>query len=229
MLDQCNMSLAPIDADFLDRAHRFLRLWAATGYKMWELDLLLLAPAVGNGTLDANALAALLPFQQLLDATKLAVDQLLVFYQDIDTATHRDPDGTTTTSLYTQMFLNPTITSVAPDPDMAAVVTGGTIADPVLSDHIAGDTACARRERGRRGDALRPHRRPAQPGQPQLHLPRQPAGHRRRSCPSPTSSPSPNYSTRRPRAPATQCSRCSPRQPPPSSSSPRQRRSRPPG
>ncbi|MGH3238689.1 MAG: hypothetical protein ACRDOH_36625, partial [Streptosporangiaceae bacterium] len=35
------MSLAPIDADFLDRAHRFLRLWAATGYTMWELDLLL--------------------------------------------------------------------------------------------------------------------------------------------------------------------------------------------
>ena len=134
--DQC-MSLAPFDAGFLDRAHRFLRLWAATGYKMWELDLLLRAPAVGNGTLDEGALAALLAFQQVLDATKLDIDQQLAFYQDIDTGTHRDPDGTTTTSLYAQIFLNPTVTSVAPDPDMAAVATGGTIADAYLSDHVA--------------------------------------------------------------------------------------------
>jgi hypothetical protein len=131
------MSLSPIDADFLDRAHRFLRLWAATGYTMWELDLLLRSPAVGNGTLDEGALAALLAFQQLRDATKLDIDQQLAFYQDIDTGTHRDPDGTTTTSLYTQVFLNATVTSVAPDPDLAAVATGGPVADPVLSDHVA--------------------------------------------------------------------------------------------
>ena len=105
---------------------------------MWELDLLLGAPAVGNGTLDQNALARLLSFRQLQDATRLAVDQQLAFYQDIDTGTHRDPDGTTTISLYAQIFLNPTVTSVAPDPDLAALPTGGTIADPVLSDHLAG-------------------------------------------------------------------------------------------
>ena len=85
---------SPLDAGFLDRAHRFLRLWLSTGYKMWELDLLLGAPAVANGTLDQNALAALLSFRQLQDATHLAVNQQLAFYQNIDTATHRDPDGT---------------------------------------------------------------------------------------------------------------------------------------
>ena len=97
----------PLDLGFLDRAHRFLRLWLSTGYKMWELDLLLGAPAVANGTLDENALAALLSFRQLQDATRLAVDQQLAFYQNIDTATHRDPDGSTTTSLYAQIFLEP--------------------------------------------------------------------------------------------------------------------------
>ena len=60
------------------------------------------APAVANGTLDQNALAALLSFRQLQDATHLAVNQQLAFYQNIDTATHRDPDGTTTTSLYSK-------------------------------------------------------------------------------------------------------------------------------
>ena len=135
-------SLAPLVAPdglgFLDRAHRFLRLWLATGYKMWELDLLLTAPAVANGTLDQHALAALLAFRQLQDATGLTVDQQLTFYHDIDTATHRDPDGSTITSLYAQIFLNTAVTSVAPDPDLAALPTGGAIADPVLSHHLAG-------------------------------------------------------------------------------------------
>ena len=128
----------PLDPGFLDRAHRFLRLWLATGYKMWELDLLLSAPAVANDTLDQRALVALLSFRQLQDATHLAVDQQLAFYQNIDTASHRDPDGSTTTSLYAQIFLNAAVTSVAPDPDLAVLPAGGAVADPVLSDHLAG-------------------------------------------------------------------------------------------
>jgi hypothetical protein len=130
------LSPSPLDAGFLDRAHRFLRLWLATGYKMWELDLLLNAPVVGAGALTQATLIALLPFQQLRDATKLSVDQLLAWYQDIDTATHRDPDGTTTISLYSQIFLNPTVTWIAPDSDMASIATGAPVGDPVLSDHL---------------------------------------------------------------------------------------------
>ncbi len=131
-----SLSPSPLDAGFLDRAHRFIRLWLATGNKMWELDLLLSAPKVGNGVLNPATLVALLAFRQLQDATRLSVDQLLAFYQNIDTATHRDPDGTTTTSLYAQIFLNPTVTWIAPDPDMAALPTGGALGDPVLSDHL---------------------------------------------------------------------------------------------
>jgi hypothetical protein len=134
---QESLAPSPLDAGFLDRAHRFLRLWLSTGYKMWELDLLLGAPAVGNGTLDQNALAAFLSFRQLQDATRLAVDQQLAFYQDIDINSHRDPDGTTTTPLYSQIFLNPTTTWLASDPDLVSLPTGGAIGDPTLSDHVA--------------------------------------------------------------------------------------------
>jgi len=136
--DTCMTStqvLEPLNVNWLDRAHRFLRLWLATGYKMWELDLLLSAPSIGNGTLDQNALARLLSFRQLQDATGLTVDQQLAFYQDIDSGTHRDPDGTTTISLYAQIFLNPTVIWAAPDPDMAALATGGAITDLALNDH----------------------------------------------------------------------------------------------
>ena len=90
--DTCMLSkqeLKTLNNAWLDRAHRFLRLWLATGYKVWELDLLLKAPAVGNGQLDQATLVALLAFRQLQDATRLRVDQLLAFYQNIDRNTPR--------------------------------------------------------------------------------------------------------------------------------------------
>jgi len=137
--DTCSTSkqkLATLDAGFLDRAHRFLRLWNATGYKMWELDLLLRSAAVGNGTLDSAAMGALLSFRKLQDATRLAVAPQLALYQNMDVATHRDPDGSTVESLYAQVFLNPTVTSVAPDPDLAVLPAGGNPSDQSLSDHL---------------------------------------------------------------------------------------------
>ncbi len=141
MGDACDTSVqslvpAPLDAGLLDRAHRFLCLWRRTGYKMWELDLLLAAAAVANGALDANGLISLFTFRLLQDATGLAVDQQLAFFQAIDTASHRDPDGTVTTSLYTRVFLNPAVTSQHPDADLVAVATGGVINDTTLSHHL---------------------------------------------------------------------------------------------
>ena len=124
-----------LDDGFLDRASRFLRLWGATGYDMWELDLLLNAPSVGSGAINQNTLIGLQAFWQLQNATGLDVDQQMTFYQDIDTNTHRDPDGSTTTPLYSQIFLNPTTTWIAPDPDLVSLLTGGGIGDPLLSDH----------------------------------------------------------------------------------------------
>jgi hypothetical protein len=133
---QMTLSPAPLDTGFLDRAHRFLRLWLATGYEMWELDLLLNAPSVGNGTLDESALVALQAFWQLQTASRLEVVQLLALYEDVDVADHLDVDGTTTTSLYSQVFLNPTTTWAAPDPDLVSLPAGGPIGDPTLADHV---------------------------------------------------------------------------------------------
>jgi Tc toxin complex TcA C-terminal TcB-binding domain/Neuraminidase-like domain/Salmonella virulence plasmid 28.1kDa A protein len=137
--DSCTTTkqiLKPLDDGFLDRAHRFLRLRLATGYKMWELDLLLQAPAVGGGALDEKTLIYLLAFRQLQDATGLAVDAQLAWFEDMDTASHRDPDGTTTTSLYAQVYLNPTVTWAAADPDLVNVSTGAPVTDPALNDHV---------------------------------------------------------------------------------------------
>ena len=134
LTSQESLAPAPLDAGFLDRAHRFLRLWNATNYAMWELNQLMQAPSVANGTLDDNALVAMASFRQLQDVTGLPVDEQLALCQDIDTASHRDPGGTTA-PLYDRLFLNPTVTAIAPDPDLDVLPVGGTIADPALSDH----------------------------------------------------------------------------------------------
>jgi hypothetical protein len=76
-------------------------------------------------------------FWQLQNSTSLAVDQQLAFFQNIDTNTHRDPDGTTTMPLYAQIFLNPTTTWIASDPDLVSLPTGGAIGDAVLSHRAA--------------------------------------------------------------------------------------------
>ena len=133
--DLCQTSLeslfpSPLDPGFLDRAHRFLRLWIATGYKMWELDLLLSAARVAAGTLDAAGLTAIFDFKLLQDTTKLPVDRQLAFFDDIDIAAHRDPDGTTTTPLYDELFLSPTATG-SPDPDLSVIAHGGVSTTPL--------------------------------------------------------------------------------------------------
>jgi hypothetical protein len=136
--DTCDTSVqtlapAPLNTGVLDKIHRFLRLWRHINWKMWELDILLRAPLVGNNVLDQNALVGLFTFRRLRDATGLAVDQQLAFFQDLDTASHRDPNGTTTASLYTRLFLDP---AVPADADLAALQTGGAIVHPNLSDHL---------------------------------------------------------------------------------------------
>ena len=140
--DTCDTSIqslspSPLDAGFLDRAHRFLRMWRATGYAMWELDLLLRSAAVVNNVLDPTGLLALGNFRLLQDDTKLAADAQLAWFQPMDVAEHLGPNNTTSSSLYERVFLNPAVVSLHPDPDLAAVGSGGAIVDATLSNHLA--------------------------------------------------------------------------------------------
>ena len=140
--DTCDTSIqslspSPLDAGFLDRAHRFLRIWRATGYAMWELDLLLRSAAVVNNALDPTGLLALGNFRLLQDDTKLAADAQLAWFQPMDVAEHLGPNNTTSSSLYERVFLNPAVVSLHPDPDLAAVGFGGVIVDATLSNHLA--------------------------------------------------------------------------------------------
>jgi hypothetical protein len=139
--DTCGTSIqtlapAPLDGGLLDRAQRFLRLWRKTGYAMWELDLLLGSASVAGGTLDEAGLVALGRFRELQDATRLAVDEQLALFDDLDTGSHRKSDGSATTSLYARLFSTPAVTALDPDGDLAAVAAGDPLTDDDLSHHL---------------------------------------------------------------------------------------------
>lgn len=94
----------------LDRMHRFLRLWRKlSGWKLWELDLAIRCPGVGNGTLNEPFLVNLYYLGRLKTrlGAKTTVEQLCGLFDDLNAETRftkaheRRQDG-----LYQSLFLN---------------------------------------------------------------------------------------------------------------------------
>jgi hypothetical protein len=94
----------------LDRFHRFLRLWRKLkGWKMWELDLVIRHPLIGNGAINEQFLINLFFFQQLRKrlGSKVTVEQAAGLFGNLNTQTHftelykkRDD------AVYQKIFLN---------------------------------------------------------------------------------------------------------------------------
>jgi peptidoglycan hydrolase-like protein with peptidoglycan-binding domain len=116
--------------DRFDRIHRFLRLWRASGWTMWEVDRLVRADRIGNGTLDAAALATLWRARQVHQKLGISVDDLLAFYGALNTETRTQPDDPTQTiaSYYDALFQNQRVTDPV-DPQLALAQLAGTLAD----------------------------------------------------------------------------------------------------
>jgi hypothetical protein len=110
-VDDCDVNKQTIDnltLAKLDKIHRFLRLWRRGGWSMWELDLLIRNPKVGNSVLDGNCLVALRRFKLLQKELALSVEELLTFYGPINTEIRVTSDATTKEilPLYHRLFLN---------------------------------------------------------------------------------------------------------------------------
>ncbi|CAM4076720.1 neuraminidase-like domain-containing protein [Zobellia nedashkovskayae] len=115
-VDTCDVDVQKInnlDIGRFDSMHRFLRLWRKTGWKMWELDLLLRNSQIGKGTLDDKALINLWYFNKIQNKLKVPFEVILAFYDEINTeervsSIHKDIKVPT---LYDQLFRNHTITN----------------------------------------------------------------------------------------------------------------------
>ncbi|HEV8714044.1 MAG TPA: hypothetical protein VGX03_14615, partial [Candidatus Binatia bacterium] len=99
-----------LDAPKLDRIHRFLRLWRKLkGWKVWEIDLVIRHPRIGNGALDEPFLVNLFYFSQLRNRLggKTTVEQVCALFGDLNTETrftklHEKRED----ALYQSLFLN---------------------------------------------------------------------------------------------------------------------------
>ena len=95
----------------LDLMHRFLRLYRKTGWKMWELDLLLRNKKIADSKIDEAAIINLKSFKELQQKLSLPVEILLTFYGEINTEQRIKPENPTVKipSIYESLFQNPTI------------------------------------------------------------------------------------------------------------------------
>lgn len=99
-----------LDAKKLDRIHRFLRVWRKLNcWKMWELDLVIRHPRIGNGVLDKQFLINLFYFSQIKTklGSKTTVEQVCALFGSLNTENHftilheKREDA-----LYQNLFLN---------------------------------------------------------------------------------------------------------------------------
>jgi hypothetical protein len=108
-------SIEVLDADKLDRIHRFLRLWRKLkGWKMWELDLVIRQPAVGGGLLDEHFLVNLMYFVEVKTrlGSKVTVEQAAALFGDLNTATRFTKQyGRREDALYQNLFRNRRLTN----------------------------------------------------------------------------------------------------------------------
>ncbi|VAW74760.1 Insecticidal toxin complex protein TccB1 [hydrothermal vent metagenome] len=101
----------------LDLMHRFIRLWRKTGWKMWELDLLIRTLKIGNNEIDEQTLVNLKSFRELQDRLRLPFEILLAFYGDTGKEINREirvsPDSSDViiNPLYNQLFQNVSVTN----------------------------------------------------------------------------------------------------------------------
>ncbi len=125
-----------LDAIKLDRIQRFLRLWRKLAdWKMWELDLVIRHPAIGNSSLDEAFLVKLMYFTEVKYklGSKLTVEQTTVLFGDLNTVTrftklHEKRED----ALYQSLFLNkklihPLDLAFQLDPNSGNLPTGQTI------------------------------------------------------------------------------------------------------
>ena len=125
-----------LDANSLDRIHRFLRLWRKVkNWQLWELDLVIRHSQIGNGMLNEAFLINLLYFSELKQklGRKVSVEQVCALFGDLNTATrftklHEKRAG----GLYQSLFLNPRLinpldTAFQVDPATGDLPPGETI------------------------------------------------------------------------------------------------------
>jgi Tc toxin complex TcA C-terminal TcB-binding domain/Neuraminidase-like domain len=125
-----------LDPAKLDRIHRFLRLWRKLrDWKMWELDLVIRHPSIGNGALDEPLLVNLFYFCRLKERLggKATVEQLCALFSNLNTESHftklyeKREDAHYQSLFVNRRLINPLDPAFQLDPVTGDLPTGDTI------------------------------------------------------------------------------------------------------
>ena len=137
--DTDKKSIQGLDATKLDCIHRFLRLWRKLkDWKMWELDLVIRHPAIGNGKLDESFLIQLFYLDRLKKklGRKTTVEQVSALFGNLNTKTHfTKPHKERGASLYQRLFLNRQLIQPLDPAFHIDPVTGDLPSGETITDH----------------------------------------------------------------------------------------------
>lgn len=116
LVDSCDTSIQSVNnltVSKFDLMHRFIRLWRKTGWKMWELDLLVRNSKIGNNLINNDTLTNLRRFHTLQNKLKLSIEVLLSFYGEInrEMRIQSDKPEVKINPLYLQLFQNIAVTN----------------------------------------------------------------------------------------------------------------------
>ncbi len=116
------------DPSVFDRILKLIRLSRLAGWALWETDLILRHPKLGNGVLTENTLVQIWIFADLTKQLHLSVEQALVLLGDMNTETRfSEAYAPRIEGLYQTLFLN--IRNVPPTAfDLAKVTSAAPIA-----------------------------------------------------------------------------------------------------
>ncbi|MFJ2256990.1 neuraminidase-like domain-containing protein [Streptomyces sp. NPDC087844] len=154
---ECDVSaftVGGLDADALDRVHRFVRLWRAQAWTMAELDVLLppnedtltaAATPIAPGVITDRALRELAGLLRLRTRLGLAWSEVRSLFRGIEHRPHRvwgDEGAAQAETQYQRLFRNRLVGAVAQFPADPADITG------TVGDHVPGILAAFRVREG---------------------------------------------------------------------------------
>ncbi len=128
-----------LDVTKLDRIHRFLRLWRKLkGWKMWQLDLVIRHPAIGNNLLDEIFLINLMYLVEFKNrlGSSVTIEQAAALLGDINTTTHfTELHKKRDAALYQTLFLNKKLTNPLDSAFEIDPTTGDLAKRELIKDH----------------------------------------------------------------------------------------------
>jgi hypothetical protein len=129
------MLFTGLTADVLDRANRFLRLWTASGFQMWELDWAL--EAATGGLLNDTFIVFLSGAIAVQTQLNLPFQEVLSFWMPLETrdvTNHLGDEDTVVPSTYSEVFRNAAVLASAGSvfvPVNQSTITAASNASPI--------------------------------------------------------------------------------------------------